>query len=473
MQRILGAIVMSVVILATAGSAQAAFVAHPADFTYGTTKTEWVTSFTDELRKPTRQGVGTATWKEAVSGTIDFGQGEVALEVPARPGTDTSVFQIIKARWTFPAPLQTGANPPIKAKVRNCSKPVLVLAGMYLPLGPPTCGAPYALADVGNTRVLDAPLGGAGFLAVFNQFSVEDQPLAGTLAHWTLVTQFNGLGNIRIDWGDGTTQTIDGRMGASPFVTYNGLSSADVAVPHVYTDGGTYTIRVGASRSECTNFSFCISNENYEGARATATVTDTPRFRAAPITAIEGDQFNGRLGDVDMLCTGCTYSAQVDWGDGTKNAATITPVTSTFRTISGSHTWAGEGSYEVETTLTIQRDGNTIYRETKSSTARVDDAPLFATEDFEVAPPSGNSFTIGHMSDANPAAQASDYIVQIAWGDGTTGFGTAVADPAGGFLIRGNHTYPTLSGFFDIRYKVTSDRGASATGTAYYTSGLD
>jgi hypothetical protein len=471
MQRILGAAVVSAVMLATAGSAQAAFVEHPADFTYGTTKLEWVTSFTDEFRKPT-SGAGNATWKEAVSGTIDFGEGAVSLEVPARPAVNTPVYQTIKARWTFPAPLTWGKNPPVKAKVRNCSRPVLVLAGIVYNLGNATCGAAYALDSVGNFRVLEPPAGGAGDLTVFNKFGVEDQPLTGVVAHWANVGSFHSLGTVRIDWGDGTTQTVDGRPSASPLVVYSG-SSADVSVPHVYADGGTYTIRVGASSADCINGAFCMSTEVYTGARATATVTDTPRFRAAPITAIEGDQFNGRLGDVDMLCTGCTYSAQVDWGDGTKNAATITPVTSTFRTISGSHTWAGEGSYVVETTLRIDRDGSTIYRETKSSIARVDDAPLFATQDFEVAAPSGTSFTIGHMSDANPAAKPSDYIVQIAWGDGTTGAGTAVADPAGGFLIRGNHTYPSRSGFFDITYKVTSDRGASATGSASYSSGLD
>ena len=56
MQRILGAAVVCAVMLATAGSAQAEFVAHPADFTYGTTKKQWVTSFIDEAPKAEQGG---------------------------------------------------------------------------------------------------------------------------------------------------------------------------------------------------------------------------------------------------------------------------------------------------------------------------------------------------------------------------------------------------------------------------------
>ena len=410
-----------------------------------------------------------------MSATIDFGQGDVALEVPARPATNTSTYQKLQATWTFPAPVTWGRSPPINAKVRNCSKPVLIIGATVMSLGSATCGTPYVQASTGDIRVLEPPVGVSGPLKVYDIYGAEDEPTTTINASYTFPTGgHNGMGTLRIDWGDGTTETIDGRPGSEgPHLSYEYTDGyVLVRAPHVYADGGTYTVRTAASSSQCAdNFFFCLDTQVFTGARATAFVTDDPRFRAAPITAVEGDEFHGRVGDVELTCADCTYSAQIDWGDGTKNAATITPVTSTFRTINGSHTWTGEGSYVVETTLTIERAGNTIFRGAKSSLARVDDAPLFATQGFEVAPPNGSSFTIGHMSDANPAAQTSDYIVQIAWGDGTTGSGTAVTDPSGGFLILGNHTYPSQNGAYAISYKVTSDRGASTTGTAYYSSG--
>jgi hypothetical protein len=61
----------------------------------------------------------------------------------------------------------------------------------------------------------------------------------------------------------------------------------------------------------------------------------------------------------------------------------------------------------------------------------------------EVTPTAASPFTgkVGHFTDGDSTAVASDYTAQITWGDGASSTGAVTAAAAGGFDVSGTHTY--------------------------------
>ena len=139
---------------------------------------------------------------------------------------------------------------------------------------------------------------------------------------------------------------------------------------------------------------------------------------------------------------GSDLSAAINWGDGTVSAGTLTQsggVGQPF-TVSGSHTYAMEGGYNVHVTVN-DIGGVSVGADTQ---ILVVDAPLTPQAvTFSAQPGVAFTTTVGKFLDANPLASENDYIAVIKWGDGTVTDGLVQADSAGGYDVIGTHTYAT------------------------------
>jgi uncharacterized protein (TIGR03118 family) len=146
-----------------------------------------------------------------------------------------------------------------------------------------------------------------------------------------------------------------------------------------------------------------------------------------------------------------SYTATIDWGDGTTSPAAQVSITSqgtpngTVYSVFGGHTYAETGTYAINVTITNSSNGAIAVA---SGQAVIADAALtpsatqptvITTEDVVL------SGVVGSFTDGNPVAPTSDYTyVTINWGDGTPETAGTISQPGGtgtAFLVSGTHTY--------------------------------
>lgn len=166
-----------------------------------------------------------------------------------------------------------------------------------------------------------------------------------------------------------------------------------------------------------------------------------------------------------------TFSATVDWGDGTPIHSALLRQTSDGYSVSGTHTYVEEGAYTIVVVVTASIGSSFSV----VASATVSDAPLTATgvsvslsagASSESRPvvagrPTGN-VKVANLADFNPGGTASDFTARIDWGDGTTPTpGTVTAGVGGGFSVAGGHTY-TARGDYGITVVITDDGGSQA-----------
>jgi hypothetical protein len=164
--------------------------------------------------------------------------------------------------------------------------------------------------------------------------------------------------------------------------------------------------------------------------------------------------------DPDANATAAEYSATIDWGDSSSSAGTITGAAGGPFTVSGSHTYAEEGPYDVK--VTINDVDNSVNTATVHSTANVADAPL--TSACAAPPVSLQAFAgpTATFTDADPGGTSSDYTATIDWGDSSTSAGTVSPGTGNGpYTVSGAHTY-TTTGTFTITTTI-KDAGGSQT----------
>jgi hypothetical protein len=172
------------------------------------------------------------------------------------------------------------------------------------------------------------------------------------------------------------------------------------------------------------------------------------------ITATGGFTFNATEGlasapqtvatftDPDSTATAGEYSATIDWGDGNSSTGAITGSTGGPFTVTGSHTYAEEGGYDVKVTITDV--DNAVNTATVHSAAKVADAPL--TSQCAAPPVSLLAFSgpTARFTDADPGGMSSDYTASVDWGDGSSSAGSVSAGTGSGpYTVSGSHTYAT------------------------------
>jgi hypothetical protein len=137
--------------------------------------------------------------------------------------------------------------------------------------------------------------------------------------------------------------------------------------------------------------------------------------------------------------------ASLSFGTAGPFTTGIFAVTGTDFAVSGAHTYADEGNFNTNVTVSGVAGPDAPFAASASGTASVaegDFGSLFATTITAIE---GNSFTgaVGSFSDeGNPLQSASDWTASIDWGDGTTTAGTVSGSTGGPFTISGTHTYP-------------------------------
>jgi hypothetical protein len=153
------------------------------------------------------------------------------------------------------------------------------------------------------------------------------------------------------------------------------------------------------------------------------------------------------------------YTVTIKWGDNTTSTGTVTANGGGAFTISGSHTYANNGSYTVEVDVS-DKDGTTAATDT---TGMIADAPLFA-DGIPVTAVEGKSFTapVATFSSGDPNASPGDFTATIDWGDGHLSTGTIVSRTGGGFTVAGTNTYAE-SGTYQVAVTISSNGGSSTT----------
>ncbi|HMC67637.1 MAG TPA: Ig-like domain-containing protein, partial [Mycobacteriales bacterium] len=181
--------------------------------------------------------------------------------------------------------------------------------------------------------------------------------------------------------------------------------------------------------------------------------------------ATEGASFSGAVAsfaDADSAAVAGEYTATINWGDTLSSAGTVSGPTGGPFTVSGSHTYAEEGTYTA--TVTITDADFSANNATVHPTATVADAAL--TSSCAAASNSSTSFNgpVASLTDADPGGIVADYTATINWGDLSSSSGT-VSGPSGGpFTVSGSHNYAT-TGTFTIGVSI-ADAGGSTTSTS-------
>lgn len=199
--------------------------------------------------------------------------------------------------------------------------------------------------------------------------------------------------------------------------------------------------------------------ETFTAKAPTITLTGTP------VSATEGQAFSGQVAsftDTNTSSTAAEYSATINWGDGASSAGTVSGPTGGPYTVTGTHTYAEEGSYTVQVSITdTTNSGNDL---STKATATVADAPLGASCATPAASQEGFSGTVASLTDANPGATTADYTATISWGDGTSSAGVVSGPTGGPFTVSGTHTY-TSTGSHAVGVTIADDGGSKASAT--------
>ncbi len=152
-----------------------------------------------------------------------------------------------------------------------------------------------------------------------------------------------------VNWGDGSSQSV-GTIGNNP----TGAGWHDVAASHTYLRAGTFRGEV------------CVTDDLDEGSCFTfRAVVDNlpPVVEAGPDIDAEPDLVSGATLSLEQATftdpgTNDDHTATIDWGDGTPLAtATVTSSRSSGGTVTGTHTYAADGIYEVEVCVSDQAGG--------------------------------------------------------------------------------------------------------------------
>jgi SdrD B-like domain len=263
----------------------------------------------------------------------------------------------------------------------------------------------------------------------------------------------------------------EGKVVASTTTASDGSYSFQLDADHLPIGAGNYQVQevqqpgwVASQTPGPVNVPLGATNTTYAG---NDFGNYDPSITAAgtPVSATEAATFSGQVAtftDPDTSATAGEYAATIEWGDGTSTVGTVSGSGGSFA-VSGEHTYADEGSYEVK--VAIADIDNSAISATATSTATVGDATL-AASGVSPTPISPQSFggAVATFTDANATSTTADFTATIEWGDGTPATAGAISGAAGSYSVSGSHTYQG-TGFFTIKVHIVDDGGSTADAT--------
>ena len=289
------------------------------------------------------------------------------------------------------------------------------------------------------------PTEGAAFTDIIATFTDADPN--GTVSDYTAT----------IDWGDGHTS-----FGT---VTANSSGGFNVTGTNTYAKPGSFPVMV-------------VINDvggSSATANSTAIVADAPLLTVpTAIAATEGRPLTNvpvaTFTDAGGAGPVSDYTVTINWGDNSPldtTTGTVNSANGNF-TVTGSHTYAEEGSFSVVVTISDEPNGTSRSVATVVDAATVADAPLSATPAGPVAATAGTPLAVSPVAtftDADPNGIVRDYTATIDWGDGTAETHGTVTASGSIFTVSGGHTFAspgTFNGTVTVR-----DAGGSVAHTAF------
>jgi RHS repeat-associated protein len=262
-----------------------------------------------------------------------------------------------------------------------------------------------------------------------------------------------------VNWGDGTSAPAE--------VTSSG-GGGSVSANHVYGDNGSYTITVTLTDAA----------DNQASATSLATIDNVaPTLTAAPDSTAQAGTalvidlatfmdpgFTNAAGNTQE-----TFTATVDWGDGTTidtGTVSVSPGQAglpTTGTVNGTHVYESAGTYTA--TVTLSDDDGGVDSTTLTIFVNPGNFPPTILSASDVSGAAGEIVTfVGEFTDDEPLGS---HTAVVDWGDGETS--TAVITVSGDLATAtAQHIYDD-DGEYTITFTVVDSANETAEDTATAT----
>jgi hypothetical protein len=295
---------------------------------------------------------------------------------------------------------------------------------------------------------------------------------------------------VFVEWGDGSIDHSGFRSTNVGLVRVSG--GFDIYGAHTYASPGNYTITLVLPITN--GFGFF----NYASIKLSPfdqiqvfnpqqlfVVNDAPLTAGAltpPANATLGQTITKAVlfhfTDANPNATATDYFAVVNWGDGSPPDGTVSVVANSaiggFDVI-GSHTYGSNPVYAGTFSVQVFDAGGAstsasvnnfqVLNADAALTAGALTVPLVTMEGQSIS-----NQVLFHFSDADTAAQASDFLAIVSWGDATFNNSNdgsnsvqVVANSTGGFDVVGSHTYGEGSFVFGVEVKDQGDPRPTST----------
>ncbi len=271
--------------------------------------------------------------------------------------------------------------------------------------------------------------------------AIEGTALAGNtdVASFTDGTNTDTAANFTatIDWGDGvtTTGTVVGSNGS--FTVQGGHTYADddfvspVVTVTRTTDSAQLVLFGGVNVADADNLS---------GHSAPTITADPNQALTNVLVATFTDTYTGHP-------DGSDFTVNIDWGDGTTTAGTLTGAGGSF-SVTGSHTYATAGNFTITTFMNDDSPDASFASANTIADIGFGGTEVLSAANETVAIAAGT--TVATFAD-NAGLASTDYTATIDWGDGTTTAGVVSGSGASFTVTSASaHTYADEGQFTEV-----------------------
>jgi hypothetical protein len=370
--------------------------------------------------------------------------------------------------------------------------PTTVTNGSPLPAEP---GA-YTLSYLATDRVGQSTTGEIDFeivvraaAPVLGAVEIDDAPQP-TGVDVTLLSSFTDLSapydsySVSIDWGDGSLPDGDVVVTAP-----DGAAAGTIQATHVYDEFGIFEVTVTIEDST-TRSDTATTNVTIFDPLAAPKIVSIDPVGVTPIT--EPVEISAQFDDGSVPVED-TFSAVIDWGDGTSTTAEVAaPTLDALGTIVGSKTYAAPGTYDIIVTVRDSLNNSDDERIIVDVVA-LEGTPFITSVSGPSTPQDiADGVTLG-AAFTDASAPFDSFTATIDWGDGAGPVPAAVTAPLtsdGEGTISGSKVY-TAAGVYSVTVTVTDANGDSyaedyefivvfdpdtngrVSGSGYYWSGAE
>ncbi len=256
-----------------------------------------------------------------------------------------------------------------------------------------------------------------------------------------------------IDWGDGTETAATVVSPTAP------AALGAITGSHLYTTTGRFTVTLTLTDS--------TGRSVVRGAEVVVNDPDAaPEIRdlvapTVPQPISEGVEITATF--IDRSVPDDTFSASINWGDGTTTEGVVTPPTlDSSGTVTGTRTFAAAGTYTVIVTVT-DSTGRTDAEAAVVTVVAPMGAPQIVSVTGPTAPQTITTPVTIEATFLDVSGSADTYTATIDWGDGTTSAGTVTAPTATNpGQITASRRY-VETGVYTVGVTVRDQTGASSS----------